>query len=135
MCPVEWHVYLSGVTCLPELSDMSTWVEWHVYLSGVTFLPEWSDMSTWVEWHVYLSGVTCLPEWSDMSTCRLLFQWANTIINPTKCVGLVQNRIEYFYFPNQVPCAKRWSEVLETPSWSVVYGFSVDVFCKLGIDK
>ena len=32
-------------------------------------------------------------------------------------------------------CAKRWSGVLETPSWSVVYDFSVDVFCKLGIDK
>ena len=28
-----------------------------------------------------------------------------------------------------------WSGVLETPSWSVVYDFSVDVFCKLGIDK
>jgi hypothetical protein len=31
-------------------------------------------------------------------------------------------------------CAKRWSGVLKTPSWSVVYDFSVDVFCKLGID-
>ena len=28
-----------------------------------------------------------------------------------------------------------WSGVLETPSWSVVYDFFVDVFCKLGIDK
>jgi hypothetical protein len=34
-----------------------------------------------------------------------------------------------------------WSGVLETPSewsllsWSVVFDFSVDVFCKLGIDK
>jgi hypothetical protein len=28
-----------------------------------------------------------------------------------------------------------WSGVLETPSWSVVYDFSVDIFCKLGIDK
>jgi hypothetical protein len=26
-----------------------------------------------------------------------------------------------------------WSGVLKTPSWSVVYDFSVDVFCKLGI--
>jgi hypothetical protein len=32
-------------------------------------------------------------------------------------------------------CAKRWSGVLKTPGWSVVYDFSVDVFCKLGIDK
>ena len=24
-----------------------------------------------------------------------------------------------------------WSGVLKTPSWSVVYDFSVDVFCKL----
>ena len=36
---------------------------------------------------------------------------------------------------NTVACAKRWSGVLETPSWSVVCDFSVDVFCKLGIDK
>jgi hypothetical protein len=28
-----------------------------------------------------------------------------------------------------------WSGVLKTPSWSVVYDFSVDVFCKLGIDQ
>ena len=28
-----------------------------------------------------------------------------------------------------------WSGVLQTPSWSVVYDFSVDVFCKLGIDQ
>jgi hypothetical protein len=27
------------------------------------------------------------------------------------------------------------SGVLESPNWSVVYDFSVDVFCKLGIDK
>jgi hypothetical protein len=36
---------------------------------------------------------------------------------------------------NTVACAKRWSGVLETPSWSVVCDFSVDVFCKQGIDK
>jgi hypothetical protein len=43
-----------------------------------------------------------------------------------------------------VACAKRWSGVLQTPSWSgvlettscsVAYGFSVDVFCNLGIDN
>jgi len=28
-----------------------------------------------------------------------------------------------------------WSGVLKTPRWSVTYDFSVDVFCKLGIDK
>ena len=28
-----------------------------------------------------------------------------------------------------------WSGVLQTSSWSVVYDFSVDIFCKLGIDK
>ena len=28
-----------------------------------------------------------------------------------------------------------WTGVLKTPNWSVVYDFSVDVFCKLGIDK
>ena len=28
-----------------------------------------------------------------------------------------------------------WSGVSKTPSWSVVYDFTVDVFCKLGIDK
>jgi hypothetical protein len=32
----------------------------------------------------------------------------------------------------ETPC---WSGVLKTPSWSVGYDFSVDVFCKLGIDK
>jgi hypothetical protein len=28
-----------------------------------------------------------------------------------------------------------WSGEFKTPSWSVVYDFSVDVFCKLGIDQ
>ena len=32
-----------------------------------------------------------VSEWGDMSFLRLLFQWASTIRNPTKRVGLVQN--------------------------------------------
>jgi hypothetical protein len=32
-----------------------------------------------------------VSEWSDMSICGLLFQWASTVKNPTKHVGLVQS--------------------------------------------
>jgi hypothetical protein len=32
-----------------------------------------------------------LSEWGDMSICWLLFQWASTITNPAKRVGLVQS--------------------------------------------
>ena len=34
---------------------------------------------------------------SDMSTCWLLFQWASTKKNPTKCVGLEQSRLHYHF--------------------------------------
>jgi hypothetical protein len=37
-----------------------------------------------------------VSEWSDMSTRGLLFQWASTIKNPTKHVGLAQSRPHHF---------------------------------------
>ena len=36
-----------------------------------------------------------MSEWSDMSTRGLSFQWANTIKNLTKSVGLVQSGHHY----------------------------------------
>jgi hypothetical protein len=42
----------------------------------------------WLAWNQNQDNVS---EWGNMSIHGLLFQWASTLKNSTKCVGLVQN--------------------------------------------
>ena len=41
-----------------------------------------------------------VSEWGDMYIRRLLLQWASTIKNPTKHVGLVQSRPHHYFIEN-----------------------------------